>query len=665
MAAGGYSKPFRIKIFEGANTMERTPLVSIIVPVYNQERYLDAAYDCLAAQSYQNLEFVMVNDGSTDASAQMLQGYAKRDNRVKIVEKANGGLVDATLSGISAATGEFICFLDPDDLLGSNHIRFFMDLMTEDCDFVAAGIYEERMGVLTPIYLKEDRIYSEDELRAYSNTFFYEPGEADGLNRFFNSRWNKFYRTELVKEIAPVFSEFKHISLGEDTLFTYLALRHSRGGRTVRCCNSYFYNVANMNSMTKNEKVDQHLAKSKAVFEALKSLTERYGTDVSQAYALYENQINVLYARLPSKSDPLCDLVRAKVEKDPVYQKALELRGQKRWKTKLKSMLRQMTPVIGAIRDIRAGVGVIKQWGGDSRFWIEQCVQKGPSQATGLLRLCQAKRNDSQNPEEQFDLLEKRLMPILTPWLSKQTDLNACPAEKNIFVFRWDGFREAHSMVDCCLKSIRRWYPEYDLILISKENIENYTDIDAEIYDAFSMNNISEEMFENIIRFNVLKNNGGMWIDASVFVMSSDWDLIPHLAEKSFSSLAYTGVERDFAHDGATCSWTTGYMASRKNGVFVSAIDAAVKAYYQTYHTFSTTMFMDHLLRICKKHGMDGAVLDKTLRTNRSMEALSYLLTQPFDAKAIEFMQGVPQKLYCNEESIPAIDTYYGWVMGQ
>ncbi len=333
--------------------MTSTPLVSVIIPVYNQEEYLDAAYTCLKEQSYSNLEMIFVNDGSTDASDAMMQEYARQDNRVKIVEKSNGGLVDATLSGIAAATGEYLCFLDPDDRFGPDHISFFMNLMTEDCDFVAAGIYTENNGVISPVHLREDRVYSKEELRQLANVFFYDPAAPNAPNRFYNSRCNKFYRTELVREIAAEFSAFKHLSLGEDTVFTYLLLQKSNGGRVVKDCNSYYYNIGNMRSMTKSESIDRHFEKSKNAFEALKSLTEHYGTDVSQAYALYENQINVLFARLPKENSEQFDAVHLRAEQDPIYRKALSLRGESLVKLTLKSILRRNKSLIAFFRKLK------------------------------------------------------------------------------------------------------------------------------------------------------------------------------------------------------------------------------------------------------------------------------------------------------------------------
>ncbi len=333
--------------------MTSNSLVSIVLPVYNQEKYLDAAYHCLKKQSYSNLEMIFVNDGSTDASDAMLQKYAQQDNRVKIIEKPNGGLVDATLAGIAAATGEYLCFLDPDDQFGPDYIAFFLNLMTDNCDFVAAGIYTENNGVLSPVYLREDRIYSYEDLRQLANVFFYDPAAPDAPSRLYNSRCNKFYRTELVQEIAKEFSAFKHISLGEDTIFTYLLLQKSRGGRAVKNCNSYYYNISNMSSMTKRESIDRHFEKAKNAFTALKLLTERYGTDISQAYALYDNQINVLFARLPKDNSGQFDAVHLRAEQDPIYRKAVALRGESLVKLTIKSMLRRIKPLTTFVRKLK------------------------------------------------------------------------------------------------------------------------------------------------------------------------------------------------------------------------------------------------------------------------------------------------------------------------
>lgn len=90
-------------------------LISVIVPVYNVEKYLERCINSLLCQTYESLEIILVDDGSTDASPQMCDEFAARDGRIKVVHKQNGGLSDARNAGLKAATGEYIGYVDSDD----------------------------------------------------------------------------------------------------------------------------------------------------------------------------------------------------------------------------------------------------------------------------------------------------------------------------------------------------------------------------------------------------------------------------------------------------------------------------------------------------------------------------------------------------------------------
>ena len=92
-------------------------MISIIVPVYNVEAYLPQCLDSLINQTYQDLEIICVNDGSTDGSLEILQKYQSKDKRIKVVSQKNQGLSGARNTGISQATGEWIMFVDSDDYL--------------------------------------------------------------------------------------------------------------------------------------------------------------------------------------------------------------------------------------------------------------------------------------------------------------------------------------------------------------------------------------------------------------------------------------------------------------------------------------------------------------------------------------------------------------------
>jgi len=113
------------------NNPINNPKVSILVPLYNQERYIDACLSSIYNQTYKNLEIVIVNDGSTDRSPLMAKEWASRDSRIKVVDKQNEGLTYARRDGYREATGDYIAFVDSDDMLTTRAIEILVHHMLD------------------------------------------------------------------------------------------------------------------------------------------------------------------------------------------------------------------------------------------------------------------------------------------------------------------------------------------------------------------------------------------------------------------------------------------------------------------------------------------------------------------------------------------------------
>ncbi|MBR6046024.1 MAG: glycosyltransferase [Ruminococcus sp.] len=112
-------------------------MVSIVIPVYNVEKYLRECVDSVLRQTYSDLEIILVDDGSPDGSGAICDEYAEKDSRVTVIHKENGGLSDARNAGMAAAHGEYIYFLDSDDYIVDDAIRLLVDrARTENADFV-------------------------------------------------------------------------------------------------------------------------------------------------------------------------------------------------------------------------------------------------------------------------------------------------------------------------------------------------------------------------------------------------------------------------------------------------------------------------------------------------------------------------------------------------
>lgn len=120
-----------------------TPLVSVIMPMYNVEEYVEKALNSLQKQTYKNIEILVINDGSTDNSLNIANAYASKDNRIKILSKINGGVSSARNLGLKASTGEYITFVDPDDWVENNYVEHLYNVLTESqaelsiCSFIS------------------------------------------------------------------------------------------------------------------------------------------------------------------------------------------------------------------------------------------------------------------------------------------------------------------------------------------------------------------------------------------------------------------------------------------------------------------------------------------------------------------------------------------------
>lgn len=104
------------------------PLVSIIIPVYNVEKYICNCIDSVLAQDYHNIEIIIVDDGSPDNSGKIADEYAGKDNRIHVIHKENQGVAAARNSGFDASTGEFIIYIDSDDWISKDHVSYLMEL---------------------------------------------------------------------------------------------------------------------------------------------------------------------------------------------------------------------------------------------------------------------------------------------------------------------------------------------------------------------------------------------------------------------------------------------------------------------------------------------------------------------------------------------------------
>lgn len=196
------------------------PLVSIIVPVYNAEKTIERCINSILNQSYKDFELLLLDDGSTDASGQICDAFAEKDQRIRVLHKENSGVSDTRNQGIAMARGEYLQFADSDDWLTPDATEFFVRTVAEHrCDMVIADFYRvigERVAQKGDI--EKDGLMDRN---GYAANMMQKPADF-----YYGVLWNKFYKRSIIEEYHIQMDTA--VSWCEDFMFNMEYVRHIR-----------------------------------------------------------------------------------------------------------------------------------------------------------------------------------------------------------------------------------------------------------------------------------------------------------------------------------------------------------------------------------------------------------------------------------------------------
>lgn len=186
-------------------------LVSIIIPVYNAERYLAKCIESILRQTYEAFELVLVDDGARDGSGKICDDFSKKDNRLKVLHIENGGVSRARNIGIEHIRGEYVLFVDSDDYLEENMLEVLVDgIKKEESDLVICGFINENLNSSKEIFPKEkEGNYVVEQIA--TNIL------RDPYAYIYGVLWNKLFRTNIIKNHQLKF--INNVTFGEDFIF--------------------------------------------------------------------------------------------------------------------------------------------------------------------------------------------------------------------------------------------------------------------------------------------------------------------------------------------------------------------------------------------------------------------------------------------------------------
>lgn len=228
-------------------------LVSVVIPVYNAEKYIVNCVNAVQRQIYKNLEIILVDDGSKDESGSICDCLAKKDSRIRVIHKQNGGVSTARNKGVEAATGKYLMFADSDDMPDSHWVSRMVELSRiwnvnfVICSYRLVYSYHEAVQPIChsqsfePVWAMTNKEFFDviGHMMAYRDTMF--------------APWNKLFLTQIVKEHQIKFPE--DIWYGEDFLFTIQYLKYCSGVIETRE-RLYNYIIQNPDSLEAKYKPD-------------------------------------------------------------------------------------------------------------------------------------------------------------------------------------------------------------------------------------------------------------------------------------------------------------------------------------------------------------------------------------------------------------------------
>lgn len=292
--------------------MYKDPEISVIVPVYNTESYLDKCITSILSQSFENFELILVDDGSVDGSLSVMRAYEKKDARIRILSQKNQGQGAARNNGIKISRGKYIIFADSDDYFANDHIFGIMyeAALENNASLVCAGAeIMELDGSMTEVFFPDNVAFD----------ITTEPQKAVGYitdSRFMVSCCNKLYSAKIIKENHLVFQKYGEV-LSEDTLFNYcyypycrtisvvgekgyVQIKHRNSSSTTADCNYVPRMLKQIRYLQSQKKKDTYISRglSQAYIvgglDMLVNMYEYHGLKVN--YASIKENVKSFYA---------------------------------------------------------------------------------------------------------------------------------------------------------------------------------------------------------------------------------------------------------------------------------------------------------------------------------------------------------------------------------
>lgn len=247
--------------------------VSVIIPVYNVEKYLDSCLESVINQTYKDLEIILVDDGSTDNSAEKCEDWAKEDDRIKVIHKINGGLNYARRDGFKKSTGTHVTFVDSDDIIADNFIETLVTVLDDNQVDVSMTGFKEFKDLPETKLVSQDKleVATEKNKEVILRRWLIEWDFPWNDSAYIMTAWGKLYRREVVNKVDWEFSNYR---ANEDEFWTMQTFNNIKNGVSITNSRLYGYRQ-NPKSITRDSYINSYKGKRMNKFQFIRHLYEQ------------------------------------------------------------------------------------------------------------------------------------------------------------------------------------------------------------------------------------------------------------------------------------------------------------------------------------------------------------------------------------------------------
>lgn len=260
-------------------TYQDDELVSIIIPVFNAEKYIEKCVNSLINQTYKNIEIIIVNDGSKDNSIDIINKLKKKDNRIIVIDKENEGVSKTRTAGIENANGEFLMFIDADDFVDNDYVSYFYNLINYNNKKYDIAVNYNKYCIHTPNQVKEEKVEVLKSEKVVEDIYTSKINEAV---------WNKIYRRKFLEDNKITFNP--EIWYGEGMLYNIQCLQYTDdvvvGNKRV------YHQYYNIDSAMRNFNMESNLCGLKSL-DLQKSSWKKINNDIENAWNFHKYCFNM------------------------------------------------------------------------------------------------------------------------------------------------------------------------------------------------------------------------------------------------------------------------------------------------------------------------------------------------------------------------------------